>query len=86
MTIETADNLLTHEVAQRLRVGARTLERWRYMGIGPNYRRVGGRVIYPIAEIEKFERKSDVILDRPKAKGRRHVENDDPEFTSILPF
>lgn len=86
MTTPPPVNLLTEEVARRLRVGARTLERWRYLGLGPNYRRVGGRVIYPISEIEKYERGCDVILDKPKAARPLYIENDDPEFKSNLPF
>lgn len=53
-------NLLTQEAARRLRVSARTLEQWRYRKIGPKYRRVGGRVIYALEEIERFEAAGEV--------------------------
>lgn len=53
-------NLLTEEVARRLRLSARTLEQWRYRGIGPKFRRVGSRVIYAIEEIERFEAAGEV--------------------------
>ena len=55
-------NLLTEEVARRFRVSPRTLEQWRYRGIGPQYRRVGGRVIYSLDEIERFEKSCDVEM------------------------
>jgi hypothetical protein len=34
----------------------RTLERWRWAGEGPAYMKIGGRVVYRIADIEAFER------------------------------
>jgi DNA-binding transcriptional MerR regulator len=52
-------NLLTEEVARRLRLSPRTLEQWRYRGIGPAFRRVGGRVIYAVEEIERFEKAAE---------------------------
>ena len=53
-------NLLTAEAARRLRVSPRTLEQWRYQRIGPKFRRVGGRVIYALEEIERFEAADEV--------------------------
>lgn len=61
---EEVRNLLTEEVARRLRLSPRTLERWRYQGIGPKYRRIGGRVVYPAEEIEHFEVSGEVETDR----------------------
>jgi Helix-turn-helix domain len=43
------------DVARRWRISPRTLERWRWIGGGPQYLRVGGRVIYRLADIEAFE-------------------------------
>jgi hypothetical protein len=42
-------------VGQRLGVSVRTLERWRWLGMGPRFMKVGGRVRYRIADIEAFE-------------------------------
>ena len=53
-------HLLTEEVARRWKISPRTLERWRYVGIGPKFRRIGGRVVYALTEIERFEAASDV--------------------------
>lgn len=33
----------------------RTLERWRYEGKGPRYRKIGGRVLYAVADIEALQ-------------------------------
>jgi predicted DNA-binding transcriptional regulator AlpA len=44
------------KLAERLSVSLRTLERWRVNGEGPRFLRVGPRrVIYPVAEIERWE-------------------------------
>ncbi|GAB5506833.1 MAG: hypothetical protein Rhirs2KO_19960 [Rhizobiaceae bacterium] len=46
-----------YELAQRWRVSPRTLERWRWLKIGPNYHKFGGRICYALTDIEAFERK-----------------------------
>jgi hypothetical protein len=43
------------ELAERWGVSQRTLERWRWLGFGPRYIKVGGRVVYRVDEIEAFE-------------------------------
>lgn len=42
-------------LAERWGVSQRTLERWRWLGFGPRYIKVGGRVVYRVDEIEDFE-------------------------------
>ena len=34
----------------------RTLERWRWLKIGPAYLRAGGRILYRLEDIEAYER------------------------------
>ncbi len=36
----------TREAAAFLRLSPRTLERWRYLGCGPPYLKLGGRCVY----------------------------------------
>lgn len=43
------------ELAVRWRISHRTLERWRWTGEGPKYLKVGGRVVYRVADIEAYE-------------------------------
>jgi hypothetical protein len=43
------------ELARRWRISPRTLERWRWLGQGPTYLKLGGRVAYQLADIEAFE-------------------------------
>lgn len=44
------------ELAERWRISPRTLERWRWSGDGPKFLKVGGRVVYRLADIEEYER------------------------------
>jgi hypothetical protein len=43
------------ELSRRWRISPRTLERWRWLGIGPRYVKIGGRVVYRLEDIEAFE-------------------------------
>jgi hypothetical protein len=52
----TITHLHQEDLAKRWRVSPRTLERWRYLQIGPPYLKIGGRVVYRLADIEEYER------------------------------
>ena len=43
------------ELSRRWRLSPRTLERWRLQGTGPQYLKVGGRVVYRLKDIEAYE-------------------------------
>jgi predicted site-specific integrase-resolvase len=43
------------ELADRWKVSPRTLERWRWLGQGPRFMKLGGRVAYRLEDIEAFE-------------------------------
>lgn len=49
------DCLSQKELARRWGISHRTLERWRYEGTGPAYLKLGGRVLYRLADIEDHE-------------------------------
>jgi predicted site-specific integrase-resolvase len=51
----TVRHLNQIELAQRWRISPRTLERWRWLGQGPQYLKIGGRVVYRLEDIETFE-------------------------------
>ena len=42
-------------LAKRWKVSPRTLERWRWLGRGPQYMKVGGQVRYRFADVEAYE-------------------------------
>lgn len=43
------------ELARRWKISPRTLERWRWLRQGPRYLKIGGRVVYRIEDVERFE-------------------------------
>lgn len=47
--------LTQKDLFDRWSISIRTLEGWRYRGIGPVYTKIGARILYPIDEVEKFE-------------------------------
>jgi len=49
-------HLNQREVAERLNISPRTLERWRWLGEGgPPFLKIGGRVVYRLQDIERYE-------------------------------
>jgi hypothetical protein len=42
-------------LAERWDISPKTLERWRWLGCGPRYIKIGGRVVYRLDEIEAYE-------------------------------
>ena len=48
-------HLTQRELAERWRISEATLERWRSDGIGPNYLRLQGRVLYRLVDVEAYE-------------------------------
>ncbi|MFC3052300.1 helix-turn-helix domain-containing protein [Kordiimonas pumila] len=43
------------ELATYWKISHRTLERWRWLGKGPIFMKLGGRILYSIQEVEAFE-------------------------------
>lgn len=52
--------LRTKEAAEFLSLSARTLEKHRTYGTGPAYRKLGGRVVYSIDELEAWAERGAV--------------------------
>jgi predicted DNA-binding transcriptional regulator AlpA len=46
--------LRTPEAARFLGISGRTLERHRIFGTGPVYRKIGGRVVYRLSDLEQW--------------------------------
>jgi hypothetical protein len=49
------DHLRQADLAARWRLSPRTLERWRWLKLGPPYLKVGGRVVYRLKDILAYE-------------------------------
>ena len=43
------------ELARRWKISHRTLERWRWLGQGPKFLKIGGCVLYRLDDIEAYE-------------------------------
>lgn len=43
------------DLARRWNLSPRTLERWRWLSQGPQYLKIGGRVVYRLDDIEAYE-------------------------------
>lgn len=48
-------HLTQHQLARRWGLSPRTLERWRWIGTGPAFLKIGGRVAYRVEDIEAWE-------------------------------
>jgi hypothetical protein len=55
MTERPIKHLNQVELSRRWSLSPRTLERWRWLGLGPAYLKIGGRVVYQLEDIEAFE-------------------------------
>jgi hypothetical protein len=54
---QTPRHLTQDDLASRWRISGRTLERWRWrwQRLGPNYVKVGGRVVYRLTDVLTYE-------------------------------
>jgi hypothetical protein len=43
------------DLSRRWSISPRTLERWRWLQAGPQYLKIGGRVVYRLEDVEAFE-------------------------------
>lgn len=44
------------ELARRWTLSHRTLERWRWVGTGPAFMKIGGRIVYRLEDVLAYER------------------------------
>ena len=58
------------ELAARWRISPRTLERWRWIGGGPRFVKLGGRVVYRLFDIEEYEQ----AMIRSSTSGPGHAQ------------
>lgn len=52
--LNTDPLLTTHEVAEILRVGPRTIQTWRHLQRGPKFVRIGGLVRYRKSDVDAY--------------------------------
>jgi len=56
-------HLNQEQLARRWSLSPRTLERWRWLGQGPRYLKIGGRVVYRLEDVEAHEHASQRLAD-----------------------
>ena len=53
------DSVVRHltqgQLADRWKISPRTFERWRWVGEGPRFLKLGGRVVYSVEDVEVYE-------------------------------
>jgi hypothetical protein len=55
LKVTTTKHLNQRELAERWNISPSTLERWRVLGGGPTYLKIGGRVVYRQEDINNYE-------------------------------
>jgi hypothetical protein len=73
-SMERTEHLSEKLLARRWGLSHRTLERWRHDHHGPAYLKVGGRIIYRLADIEAYEaarRRTTIVAPLPAGGGAR---------------
>ena len=55
MSRQHEQHLNQRELAKRWSISHRTLERWRTIGFGPAFLKIGRRVAYRLSDVEAFE-------------------------------
>jgi hypothetical protein len=48
-------HLNQEQLSRRWSISPRTLERWRWLKMGPPYLKIGGRVVYRVQDVERYE-------------------------------
>lgn len=66
----TTKHLNQVELSRRWSLSPRTLERWRWLGQGPQYLKIGGRVVYRLDDIEAYEAQQIHVSGDAAAKHR----------------
>lgn len=51
----TKNSIKQTKLAERWGVSERTIERWRSIGCGPKFHKMGGRVVYMMEDVEAYE-------------------------------
>ena len=70
------------ELARRWGISHRTLERWRYLGQGPAFLKLGGRILYRFADIENFEQ-SQLQRELTGRESSRQISNLSSELQQV---
>ena len=62
LLMKSSDFLTDVQLAERWQLHRQTLIRWRRAGCGPDFMRIEGRVLYPLAAVEQYEQANTTTL------------------------
>ena len=63
--MSSSEFLTDVQLAERWHVHRQTLIRWRSLNKGPSYSKINGRVLYPLAEVEQYEKANTITHEQP---------------------
>jgi predicted site-specific integrase-resolvase len=66
-------HMMQKKLAQRWCISERTLERWRIIGWGPIFLKIGGRVIYREEDILTYEEQSLAASTQSRVAASRNL-------------
>ena len=66
------NHLTAKALSERWSISMYTLERWRRNGIGPQFLKVGQRVLYRVCDIEAYEQQRSFVKNgHPTTRGEK---------------
>jgi len=63
MDFDINNTIDAEALAQRWGVKRKTIDNKRYKGEGPNYYKIGGRVLYDLDDVKRIEKQSYTLVD-----------------------
>lgn len=60
--MKSSEFLNTEQLADRWQISESTLNHWRRAECGPNFTRIGSKVLYSLAAVEQYEQANTTIL------------------------
>jgi len=56
-----------YQLGKRWGISPKTLDRWRWQGLGPHFLKIGSKVVYRLSDIEAYEAQNvRTITDKDK--------------------
>ncbi len=77
----STQHLNQSQLAERWNISPRTLERWRWLKQGPRFLKIGGRVIYRVEDIQRFE---ELSSRANTSDGSPAIEDNNPHLDENL--
>lgn len=72
--------LTARQLARRWKMRIATLRQWRWFNKGPKFQKLGGRALYKLEEVERFE--NELVRNHTTDQGKG--EGKSPDFSQII--